>query len=599
MNARPRRFISSLAAVLLAVLVVAGPAGAVLAGTNGRILFTSGRDSANGDDNEAKLFLRTIIGSSGLGLASPTLTPSGGQHKHATWSPDRTKIVYARGTPGSPLTENFDIYVHDLTTGAVTPITNTADSLSSGRPAWSPDGTRIAYEQQPVDNSAERDLKVYTVATGALLDLTTGAPIETRSAWSPDSQTIYYAAGDPNVNANIMRKPAGGGTATLAVPDSGISEFQPSISPDGTKICFTLGTGFNGTTEVFTAPLASPATQTNLSNNPGTLPIHGDFDCVWSPDGTKIAYVTGTFSAGSLVMESSDDTSLSPILIEDDPLNFDGNPDWAPDGRPTCQSATVTATLNAPLTIPLTCIDNGPAYELTAVTPDIPFDGRPANGSVGAVMQDGGAHVVYTPNPNFIGTDSFQVRVRDEIAFGTVRATVTVRVVTPISGGVGSPGAGGGGAGGGTTGTGGGTAADTIAPMITQVSVSPRSWRRGATLPRFAKAAVGTKIGWRLSEDAGVTLTFESVGSGRRVGRRCLSSTPTRSSLPRCVRLRAAGTLVRNSAKGGQNNLRFSGSLTRSRRLGPGRYRVRLQAQDSAGNRSTIRTSPTFRIVTG
>ena len=110
----------SFAGVLLAVLIVAGPAGAVLAGTNGRILFTSGRDSANGDDNEAKLFLRTVIGSAGLGLASPTLTPSGGQHKHATWSPDRTKIVYARGTPGSPMTENFDIYIQDLTTGAGT-----------------------------------------------------------------------------------------------------------------------------------------------------------------------------------------------------------------------------------------------------------------------------------------------------------------------------------------------------------------------------------------------------------------------------------------------------------------------------------------------
>jgi Tol biopolymer transport system component len=443
MNARPTRLTWALAAVLCAVLVVAGPAGAVLSGTNGRIVFTSGRNSSDGDDDQAKLFLRTIIGSTGGGVASPTLTPSGGLHKHATWSPDRTKIVFARGTPGSPLTENFDIYIQDIATGVATPITNTADSLSSGRPAWSPDGTRIAYEQQPTDNSAERDLKVYTVATGALLDLTSGAPIETKAAWSPDSQTIYYAAGDPNVNANIMRKPAGGGTAVMAVPDSGISEFQPAISPDGTQICFTLGTGFNGTTDIFTAPLASPASQTYLSDNPGTLPINGDFDCVWSPDGTKIAYVTGTFNAGALVMENSDDSSLGPTVLEDDPLNFDGNPDWAPDGRPTCQNATVITIVNTPVTIPLACADNGPAYELTAVTPDIPPDGRPANGSVGPVLLDGGPHVVYTPNANFTGTDFLQVRVRDEIAFGLQRASVTVKVVVPVN--AGGPGPAGGG----------------------------------------------------------------------------------------------------------------------------------------------------------
>ncbi len=112
------------------------------------------------------------------------------------------------------------------------------------------------------------------------------------------------------------------------IPDSTISEFQPSISPDGTKICFTLGTGLNGTADVFTADLATPASQTNLSDNVGTMPQHGDYNCTWSPDGTLIAYVMGTFTVGALVMERSDDTSPSAITLEDNANNFDGNPDW-------------------------------------------------------------------------------------------------------------------------------------------------------------------------------------------------------------------------------------------------------------------------------
>ena len=84
----------------------------------------------------------------------------------------------------------------DLITNTDTPITITSDSLSADRPAWSPDGTRIAYEHQPTDNSAERDIRVQALAgLPAPLDLTSGAPIESKPAWSPDSQTLYYSVG--------------------------------------------------------------------------------------------------------------------------------------------------------------------------------------------------------------------------------------------------------------------------------------------------------------------------------------------------------------------------------------------------------------------
>jgi Tol biopolymer transport system component len=346
----------------------------------------------------------------GAGTTGPTITPQAGQHRHGTWSPDRTMIAYARGTPGSPTTENFDIYILDVTTPGATPqpITNEGDSLSADRPAWSPDGTRIAYEHQPTDNSAERDIRVHTVQGGGTLDLTTGAPIETKPAWSPDSQTIYYARGDvntapaPMVSANIVREPAdNGGSPTLAVADSGVHEFQPSISPDGTKICFTLGNAFDSSASVLTANLTTPP-------DPGPVVLAtgggGNYNCTWSPDGTKIAYVNGTFTTGALVMENSDNSG-GFVVLEDDSMNFDGNPDWAPDGRPECQNATATTDFNTPVTIPLSCADTGPQYERTSLIVDVPNDANPTNGTVGEVQQGDPATVTYTPNANFTGTD--------------------------------------------------------------------------------------------------------------------------------------------------------------------------------------------------
>lgn len=571
-SARRRRWLRRLALVSASFGAILLPtaASAVVPGFNGRIVFVSGRDSPDGNDEVAKLFLRTITSGTGAGSTGPTITPAGGQHKHPNWSPDRTRIAYSRGVPGTPATENFDIYIQDLETGTVTPITNTADSLSADRAAWSPDGTRIVYEQQTADNSAERDLRIYTVATGQTTPLPSLAPIETKAIWTPDGQTLYYVQGDANVNANIVRRSADGvGGSTLLIPDSGISEFQPALSPDGTKLCYTLGTGFNNATDIMLVSLATPNMSFDFSDNP----VNGDFNCVWSPDGTKIAYVQGAFGAGMLLMEQSDDTG-APIVLEDDPQNFDGNPDWAPDGRPACQNATVTVPAGKTTPITLACADTGPAYERTNLTVDIPADGAPTKGSLSAITQGPPATVAYTPNPGFVGTDSFQVRVRDELAFGDQRGTITVQVKADTTGD------------------------DTTAPTLSAVTVAPRTWRRGLrTTP--SPVPVGTRIGFRLSEDASVAMTFQRLLPGRRVGGQCLPATPARRTLPRCDRVRIAGTITRANAKAGTNSVAYRGRLGPNKRLGIGRYRVILRATDARGNRSPPRASRAFRIVAG
>lgn len=109
-------------------------------------------------------------------------------------------------------------------------------------------------------------------------------------------------------------------------------------------------------------------------------------------------------------------------------------------------------------------------------------------------------------------------------------------------------------------------AADTAAPILSALRLSPRASRSSVSRGKGAR-----KIVFRLSEPAGVTLRIV-----RRAGRRVTVRTLTRSKLP-----------------AGSNSVRIAG-----KRLAAGSYVVTARATDAAGNTGTQR-SAAFRISTG
>jgi dipeptidyl aminopeptidase/acylaminoacyl peptidase len=407
------------ALVLLVLLAFPAAAGAVLAGTNGRIALIQGPAFGN-----TQLYLRTVTSSTGAGsIAGPLATGLTMQHRHPTWSPDRTKIAFAEGPGGAT---GYDIYTFDLTTPGATPqdITNSS-GVTDDRPAWSPDGTRIAYE-------SGNDIMVHALSGGSDLNLTTTlTPKAWKAAWSPDSQTLYYSVGDitlaPNGTNNDIRlyqQPANNSSAgTELLHVSGAHVFQPSISPDGTKLCYTISTaaGNSTTADVVAASLSDPSTVTVIA---GTE--LGDYNCTWSPDGSKIAYTEDYAGNGEIDMKNSDGSG-NPTDLTNTPGVFDGNADWAPDGRPTCPNSTATTTVNTPVTITVTCNDTGPAYEQSDVK-----EFKSVEPNHGTIQQEfAGEPFVYTPDKDFSGTDSFVVGSFDEFGFGSESGTVTISVRTP------------------------------------------------------------------------------------------------------------------------------------------------------------------------
>jgi len=512
--------------VVVAGLSLAASAAAVAPGRNGRIAFTSGREGAN--DNNAQLY--TVNPSKPTALGSP-FTAVGGQSRHPSFSPDRTKVVFASGTPGTPTTEEFDLFVKDMVTGDVAPLdaTQLGDGLSSDHPAWSHDGTRIAYDHQPADNSAERDIKIKAVGRSTpAADFTLNAPVEFKPAWSPDDETLYFARTDtsPAVNFNIYRKPAAGGSQTPVAADPGVDEYQPAISPDGSKICYTRQSTRQDSTSANIVVANLPGMDGAQTHSPDNT--KGDINCVFSPDGRKIAYTNGTYGQGRLVTKRVGDVASQPDELADDQgsNNFDGNADWAPDGSPECPDKTVTTEPGKPITIELECADTGPAYERT--DPNGFVDSRPQNGTTSDESNTTNPSTVkYTPKPGFTGTDRIVYSAFDSFGFGTDNGTVTIQVRTPR---------------GGDAGAGGGDGRDTSRPVLRRLRIDPR--RR-----RFAV---------RLSEAARLSVRVEKRRRGRY--RRVRS--------------------FRRKGRSGRNVVRLG------RRLARGNYRLVVGAVDGAGNRS-------------
>jgi hypothetical protein len=129
-----------------------------------------------------------------------------------------------------------------------------------------------------------------------------------------------------------------------------------------------------------------------------------------------------------------------------------------------------------------------------------------------------------------------------------------------------------------------------------------RKGRRAAALASkrgVKRVKRGTRFTYRLSEPAEVSITIERRLRGRKVRRagttRCVKARPGRAK-PRCFRFIRTAAL--NAGEQAGRQFTFFSGRSRGRPLKPGRYRARLRAVDSAGQKSQTR-QVSFRIVRG
>ncbi|HSS18910.1 MAG TPA: hypothetical protein VLL54_02440 [Pyrinomonadaceae bacterium] len=241
-------------------------------------------------------------------------------HVRPRWSPNGTRIVFQNIER-----TKFDVRAVDLLTNQTTWITN--DAVQDLNPVWSPAGRFIYFSSYRGGG-----INIWRVAVssagapvGPPQQLTIGAGQDVELAISNDGKRLAFAI--LRQNADIWRLPVAPDTGKpVGTPQEMITttreDSRGAWSPDGETIAFNSDR--TGEMNIWLHVIATRESR-QLTKGPG-----GDYQANWSPDGKQIAFFSSRAGTADIWSVEVATGTLKQLTATE---SVEVNPFFSPDGQ--------------------------------------------------------------------------------------------------------------------------------------------------------------------------------------------------------------------------------------------------------------------------
>ncbi len=296
-----RSLVRALTAMLAAIAVwsiLPAAAQATFPGTNGKLAFGSARSGFPADND-----LYTM-GSDGT--AETRITSLDQDELHPVWSANGAKIAFERNTG-----MRSDIWVANANGSSATQLTT--DPATDSRPSWSNTGKKIVFSSDRGGTPGVLDLFVMDSNGANQVNITNTPTInEDYPAWSPDGTAIAFSR-----DGDIYKStPSGSNLKRLTT--AAVMDIEPDWSPGNNQIVYR--TGVTGNDDIWKMN-ADGTNQVAIVNNGSTVEERP----VWSPQGDKIAFVRGAFKDAEVY--TMDPTGFNVVRVTNN-TTMDVDPSW-------------------------------------------------------------------------------------------------------------------------------------------------------------------------------------------------------------------------------------------------------------------------------